>query len=59
MNKYMCMICGWVYDPDEGDLEGGVPSGVSFTSVPDTWECPDCGVSKGYFQPLPEIDLMP
>ncbi len=50
MNKYECMICGYVYDPEEGDPENGIEPGTSFESLPDDWTCPVCGASKDQFE---------
>lgn len=49
--KYVCAVCGYVYDPAAGDPDHGVPPGTPFTEIPDDWTCPDCGVSKSEFAP--------
>ena len=49
MQKYRCRICGYVYDPDVGDLMGGIAPGTSFEDLPEGWECPLCGVGKELF----------
>ena len=51
MKKYVCSVCGYVYDPDEGDPESGVPAGTPFESLPDDWTCPVCGAPKEEFEP--------
>ena len=51
MDKYVCNICGYVYDPAEGDPENGVSPGTKFESVPDDWLCPVCGAPKSEFSP--------
>jgi rubredoxin len=51
MQKYECSICGYVYDPEEGDPDQGVPSGTAFEDLPDEWVCPLCGASKEDFFP--------
>ena len=51
MRNYVCITCGWVYDPAEGDPENGIPPGTPFSDLPDTWTCPACGVGKEYFEP--------
>lgn len=51
MTKYICNVCGYVYDPEIGDPDGGVPPGVPFEDLPDDWCCPECGVSKDDFTP--------
>ena len=52
MQKYECSGCGWVYDPERGDEDGGILPGVSFKNLPDDWECPVCGAAKNAFQPI-------
>ena len=49
MDKYVCDICGYVYDPAEGDPDNGVAPGTPWEQVPDTWVCPLCGVKKEHF----------
>jgi rubredoxin len=51
MNKYVCEMCGYVYDPEVGDSDNGVDAGTDFSDVPDDWVCPICGVSKEDFKP--------
>ena len=46
MKKYVCDVCGWVYDPEIGDPDSGIAPGTPFEDIPDDWECPDCGVTK-------------
>ena len=50
MDKYVCTICGYVYDPEQGDPENGVAPGTRFEDVPEDWECPVCGASKDDFE---------
>lgn len=50
MDKYECKICGYIYDPENGDPEGGVAPGTSFENLPDDWVCPVCGAGKEDFQ---------
>jgi len=47
--KYACSACGYVYDEEAGDPEGGLPPGTRFEEIPDDWVCPDCGVDKSFF----------
>jgi len=49
MKKYKCEICGYIYDPSEGDPDSGIQPGTSFENIPDDWECPMCGVGKEDF----------
>jgi rubredoxin len=50
MQKYQCTICGYVYDPQEGDPDGGILPGTPFEKVSEDWFCPVCGVSKRDFE---------
>jgi len=52
MKKYVCDVCGWVYDPAIGDPDHGIPAGTAFDALPDDWVCPECGVDKTQFSPL-------
>ena len=51
MKKYVCEVCGYVYDPEVGDPEHGIPAGTPFENLPDDWACPVCGVPKDNFKP--------
>jgi rubredoxin len=51
MGKYVCGICGYVYDPAKGDTDGGIPPGTPFEELPDDWSCPVCGAAKSEFAP--------
>jgi rubredoxin len=50
MAKYVCTLCGWVYDPAEGDPDGGVAPGTAFEDIPEDWVCPVCGATKSAFE---------
>lgn len=50
MDKYVCLVCGYIYDPAEGDEEGGIEAGVAFADLPEDWVCPLCGVGKDEFE---------
>ena len=50
MDKYVCTVCGYVYDPVEGDRDNGVAPGTSFDSISEDWVCPECGVGKDMFE---------
>lgn len=52
MQKYECLICGYVYDPAAGDPDNGVAAGMAFADLPDDWVCPECGVGKDEFEPV-------
>ena len=47
--KYVCDICGYVYDPELGDPENGVAPGTPWEDVPEDWVCPLCSVGKDQF----------
>ena len=47
--KYVCDICGYVYDPELGDPDNGVAPGTPWEEVPEDWTCPLCGVGKDQF----------
>lgn len=51
MKKYVCNVCGWVYDPETGDPDNGIAAGTSFEELPDDFTCPLCGVGKSEFSP--------
>ncbi len=48
---FVCDVCGYIYDPEEGDPDNGVSSGTAFENVPEDWVCPLCGAEKSDFSP--------
>ena len=50
MDKYVCVVCGYVYVPEVGDPDGDVEPGTKFEDIPDDWVCPICGVAKTEFE---------
>jgi rubredoxin len=50
MDKYVCSVCGYVYDPAEGDPDNGIEPGTKFEDLPDDWTCPVCGAEKDQFE---------
>lgn len=52
MKKYICKVCGYIYDPEVGDPGQGVAPGTAFEDLPDTWVCPECGMGKDEFEPV-------
>ena len=52
MDKYECTICGYEYDPAEGDPENDVEPGTAFENLPDDWVCPVCGAGKDAFEKI-------
>ena len=47
--KYVCDVCGYVYDEDKGDLDAGIAPGTKWEDIPDDFVCPLCGVGKDQF----------
>ena len=52
--KYECVICGYIYDEEQGIPDEGIEPGTRWEDVPDDWECPDCGISKYDFDLVDE-----
>jgi rubredoxin len=52
MDKWECTACGYVYDPQKGDPDHGVPPGTPFDKLPDGWVCPECGAEKSLFEKI-------
>ncbi|MGD9506883.1 MAG: rubredoxin [Syntrophobacteraceae bacterium] len=50
MDRYVCSVCGYVYDPAKGDPDNGVAAGTPFSSLPEDWVCPVCGAAKSDFE---------
>ncbi len=50
MDKYVCTVCGYIYDPEQGDPDNNVEPGTAFKDIPDDWECPICGAPKDDFE---------
>jgi rubredoxin len=51
MEKYVCSVCGYEYDPAAGDPDNDVAAGTAFKDIPDDWVCPVCGADKDSFEP--------
>ncbi|MBI4496181.1 MAG: rubredoxin [Deltaproteobacteria bacterium] len=51
MKRYVCNVCGYVYDPALGDPENGIPPQTAFEDLPGAWVCPVCGAGKTEFNP--------
>ena len=49
MEKWICDVCGWIYDPKKGDPESGIAPGTPFEDISDDWTCPECGAGKDMF----------
>ena len=54
MQKYNCVLCGYIYDPEKGDPKSGIKPGTAFEDLPEEWICPVCGASKKDFVMLDE-----
>ena len=52
MRKYVCNVCGYIYNPEEGDTDSGIEPGTAFEDIPTDWVCPLCGVGKDDFEPV-------
>lgn len=50
MKKYMCLLCGYIYDEAQGVPEEGIAPGTAWEDVPVNWRCPDCGATKDDFE---------
>jgi len=49
---YKCSICGYLYNPEDGDPAHGIDPNTHFEEIPDTWVCPICGVTKEHFEKI-------
>ncbi|MEC4881484.1 MAG: rubredoxin [Scytonema sp. PMC 1070.18] len=54
MEKYVCTVCAYEYDPEVGDPDAGIEPGTAFEELPEDWVCPVCGASKDQFELLEE-----
>ena len=50
MQKYVCTVCHYIYDPEVGGIDNGVNPGTAFEDVPEDWVCPLCSVGKDMFE---------
>ena len=50
MKSYMCVICGFVYEEENGHPESGIAPGTRWEDVPINWVCPDCGAGREEFE---------
>ena len=50
MKKYVCQVCGYIYEPEKGDPDGKIAPGTAFENLPDSWVCPVCGAPKDQFE---------
>lgn len=54
MKKYLCIPCGYIYDPELGDEDGGIAPGTAFENLSDDWFCPICFAGKEDFEEIEE-----
>ena len=52
MDKFVCLVCGYEYDPEIGDPDGEIAPVTKFEDIPENWVCPLCGVSKSEFEKI-------
>jgi rubredoxin len=52
MDKWKCLACDYIYDPNKGDPDNDIDPGTPFEDIPDDWICPICGVDKSHFKKL-------
>lgn len=52
MKKYECKVCGYIYDPVDGDPDNGVAPGTAFEDLPEDWVCPLCSAEKDEFEAI-------
>ena len=50
MEKWVCTVCGYKYEPEKGDPNNGIDPGTKFEDLPDDWTCPVCGAGKESFE---------
>ncbi len=50
MDKYICKVCGYVYDPAEGDNDDHIDPGIPFGTLSEDWNCPQCGAAQSEFE---------
>lgn len=50
--KYVCLLCGYTYDPEEGDAEFDIAPGTAWEDLPDDFVCPICGAGKDMFKAI-------
>ena len=58
MVHYVCILCGYIYDPKDGDPKAGIEPGRSFENLPEDWVCPICGALKTDFSPQDEVEVI-
>lgn len=59
MIRYRCRVCGFIYEPEDGDKLRGIAAGTPFDALPGGWVCPICGASRDDFDPLSAPTVLP
>ena len=57
MSNYVCVLCGYRYRVEKGDVENGIEPGTEFDEIPEDWTCPLCGASKDDFEAIDNDDI--
>ncbi|MFO7928429.1 MAG: rubredoxin [Candidatus Humimicrobiaceae bacterium] len=52
MEQWECLVCGYIYEPEQGDPENGIEPGTAFEDLPGDWVCPECGAEKDQFEKI-------
>lgn len=52
MKKFVCTVCGYIYNPEVGDPDSGIAPGTPFEDLPEDWVCPICGADKSMFEEM-------
>jgi rubredoxin len=52
MAKYECTVCGYIYDPEQGDADSDIAPGTPFEKLSEDWVCPVCGAYKDQFEKI-------
>lgn len=50
--KFLCVVCGFIYDEAMGDPDSGLAPGTKWADIPEDWSCPKCGVTKADFEEI-------
>lgn len=50
MQNHICTVCGYEYNPEEGDPDNDIAPGTAFEDLPEDWVCPVCGATKDEFE---------
>ena len=48
--KYKCVLCNFIYDEELGDPDSGLMAGTRYEDIPESWSCPECGVTKEFLE---------